>query len=199
MDYLKLFESLSILIASIIALIGVFTWRRETRWKRKYELAEETLCRFYEAHQNIRTIRSPFGFAGEGKTRKRAENESAKESDIYDRAYIINERFERNKEALEKLQVLKFRFITVFGKDHEYCFDNLIKSVNKIFLAANEIARIQLGEYGLMTPEKKGKEIRKNYKIIYSTPKEEDDPIEQDLSDTIKAIEKTCRKIIGQK
>jgi len=199
MDCLKLFESLSIIIASIAAVIGIFTWRKETRWKRKYELAEEVLAKFYEAHQNIKNIRSRFGYVGEGKSRKKSCNETEVESEIYDRAYVVHERFEKNKEAIERLKVLKFRFIAVFGKEHEHLFNDLFKILTNIFFAASELSSIQLSEYCELTPKESSNEIKKQRKIIYSSTKVENDDIEKELQSIIQDVENVCRKIIGNK
>jgi len=198
MDYFKLIESISIILASAAAIYGIFSWRNETRWKRKHELAEEVLAKFYEAHQNLRIIRGPFIYIEEGKSRKKSVNETEEETKIYDNAYVIQERFEKNKESFERLQVLKFRFIAIFGKEHEKVFNDLIIIVNKILFATNEIARIQLGQYGELSPSEKGKEIREHMKIIYSAPRPENDPIEIEFQKIIEYIDKVCRKILGK-
>src|SRR5579863_4149306 len=125
MHIIKLFESISVIVASIAAMWGIISWRKETRWKRKYELAEEVLSCFYETHQIIKNIRSPFGFSGEGEA-YRKEADFLTNNHAYDRFYVIRERYEKNKTAFEKLQVLKFRFIAVFGKKYEKPFHELI-------------------------------------------------------------------------
>ena len=70
-------KSISIIIASGVAIYGINSWRREIKWKRKYELAEETLSLFYEVQDAISIIRSPFVSVSEGKTRKRQERVKA--------------------------------------------------------------------------------------------------------------------------
>ena len=199
MDWINLVESLSIIAASLTAILGILSWRNEERWKRKYELAEDVLSKFYESQQDIKNIRSPLGFSDEGKTRQKSDSETKEESAIYDKAHVAFERFERNKEVIEKLQSLKFRFITVFGREHEKLFDELTKIINEIFFASREIAGIRLGEYGEMEPSEKGKKLRELQKIIYWTTKLEDDPIEQRVQKLIKDVEGVCKKIIGDK
>lgn len=199
MDWIKVVESISIILASLIAIFGISSWRKEARWKRKYELAEDILSKFYESQQVIKNIRSPFGYSDEGKTRKKNDLETKEESSIYDKAYVAFERFERNKEVIEKLQSLKFRFLTVFGKEHENLFDELTKIINEIFYASREIAGIRLGEYGEMDPAEKGRKLRELQKIIYWTTVIEDDPIEQRVLKLIKDVERVCKKIIGDK
>lgn len=190
--------SISAIIASITAIIGINSWRQESKWKRKYELAEDVLANVYVAHQSIRTIRSPIGFGGEGESRKVGENETQNETKVYNQAYVVIERFNRNKKAIENLQVLKFRFIAIFGKTHEKHFDKIAQILNKIFIAASEIARIRLGEYG-NDPQIIGQEIRKNNLIIYSRGNIKEDEIEQELIKSIEYIEKECRTVIGRK
>jgi hypothetical protein len=73
-------KSISIIIASTVAIYGINSWRRETKWKRKYELAEETLSLFYEVQDVISIIRSPFSRNEEGKKRNRIENEKKKKT-----------------------------------------------------------------------------------------------------------------------
>ena len=157
------------------------------------------LSRFYEAHQVLKIIRSPFGHSNEGKTRKRSESETEEEREIYDRAYVVFERFQDKKEAVEKLQSLKFRFMTVFGKEHEKLFNELNKIMNEVFHGANEIARLQLRHYQTIGAEERGREIRDFHKVIYSTLKIEDDPIEQRIVKLIEDVEKVCKKVIGEK
>jgi hypothetical protein len=53
-------------IAALSFLYGVFAWKREFVGKRRIELAEDVLAKFYEAAEAIRAIRSPFGWGEEG-------------------------------------------------------------------------------------------------------------------------------------
>jgi hypothetical protein len=199
MDLLKILESVSIIIASLTASLGILAWRSAERWKRKYELAEEVLTKFYESQQIIRIIKSPFGVGNEGKSRERNINESMEESAIHDRAYIVYERFEKNKDIIEKLQSLKFRFISHFGKENEKLFVELTKIINEIFSASQEIASISLDKYARMDRIEKGKRIKELHQIIYSTHKNEDDPIEKRVTKFIGDVEKICNRIIGGK
>lgn len=195
-ETLEVIKSVGVIIASGVAIWGINSWRREAKWKRKYELAEEVLANFYEAHQAIQFIRSPFGFGHEGSSRPKQDNETKEESQIYDQAYVTRERFERNKKSLEKLQALKFRFITLYGKEYEKHFDKFNQIVSKIFFASDQVAMVKLGHYG------DDKELIKNtmkesYEILYSSTNK-DDKIELELEEAIKAIETKCKEIIGK-
>lgn len=135
----NLIQSACVIIASLTAVYGITSWRREAKWKRKYELAEEVLSLFYECKEKIDIIRSPFGYTGEGKTRKRSENEKPDESEIMDMAYVFIERYEKEKGPFIRLFSLKFRFIAVFGKKAEEPFNEMSKIIREIMLAANRL------------------------------------------------------------
>jgi hypothetical protein len=199
MNWLNALESISIIAASIAASLGIFSWRSTERWKRKYELAEDVLSKFYESREIIKIIRSPFGIGGEGKSRERNNDETPEERAIYDRAYVVFERYENNKDVIEKLFSLRFRFISHFGKENEKLFNELFKIRNDVFSAAREIASIRLGEYDDLTIPEKGKKMRELNNIIYWTHKSDDDPIETRFNKLINDVEGVCKKIIGRK
>ena len=189
-------QSTGVIIASVVAIWGINSWRREAKWKRKYELAEEVLANLYEAHQAIRIIRSPVSFGNEGASREKKENETAEETKIYDQAYISRERFERNKRSLEKLHSLKFRFIALYGKQYEEHFDKFNQAVNKIFFAADQIAMVKLGQYG-DDKELIAKILKESRQDLYAKYKGEDE-IEKELKRAVAEIENKCRSIIGK-
>ena len=93
---------------------------------------------------------------------------------------------------------MKFKFIAVFSKEDERIFDDLKKLVNKIFNAADEIARIQLGTYGVMTTKVRVAAIKEQIVIIYSSSDEGKDSIEIELKKIISDIEKACKNILGK-
>ncbi|MFH4968760.1 hypothetical protein V8G61_11210 [Gaetbulibacter sp. M240] len=193
---LDILQSVGIIIASIVAVWGINSWRREAKWKRKYELAEEVLANMYEAHHAIRIIRSPIGFGNEGSSRSKNDNETPQQTEIYNQAYVARERFERNKKPLEKLHALKYRFIALYGKEYEKHFDKFSQTVHKIFFASDQIARVKLGEYG-NEQELKSKIMIESRADLYGSIKF-DDNIEKELGVAVNAIEQKCRAIIGK-
>lgn len=195
-DFFEIIKSVGVIVASGVAIWGINSWRREAKWKRKYELAEEVLANFYEAHQAIQIIRSPFGYVHEGSSRPKQDNENKEESQIYNQAYVSRERFERNKTSFEKLQSLKFRFIALYGKEYEQHFDKFTQTVNKIFFASDQIANVRLGQYG---DDKNfiAKTNKESQEILYSGINKED-KIESELQIAIMSIETKCKEIIGK-
>ena len=135
----NILESLSVIIAAIAVTLGVGAWQREYVGKRKIELAEDVLALFYEARDVISYIRSPFGFVGEGNTRKADPNESPEDKLIYDNAYVVFERYNKRQEPFNKLYSMRYRYMARFGNNSEKPFLELQKIVNEVFSAAREL------------------------------------------------------------
>ncbi|HET8804458.1 MAG TPA: hypothetical protein VFM72_07760 [Aequorivita sp.] len=191
-------KSISIIIASGVAIWGINSWRREARWKKKYELAEDVLANLYESQQTIKFLRFPAGFQDEGNSRKIGKNETPEQTKIYNQAYAVRERFEIHSEALKKLQTLKYRFIALFGKEYEEHFNLFSKTVNKIFFAADQIAHVNLGDYG-DEKEFNMEIIRESNRTLYSlSSKNHEDEIEKEIQNAVNEIEKVCRNVIGK-
>lgn len=197
-------KSISIIIASGVAIYGINSWRRETKWKRKYELAEETLSLFYEVQDALSIIRSPFGNVNEGKTRKRGENEREEDSEILDQAYTVIERFEKNKEPFFKLRAIKYRFITLFGKESEQHFNDVIKLTNKIMTVSGFLGRRYWKDQGRkkFTDAQFEKHLKKMHEyegIIWEDYDENSDEIKKEFEKIISEIEKICNSVLKKK
>ncbi len=196
----NIIQSICIMIASITAIYGITSWRREAKWKRKYELAEEVLSLFYECKEKISIIRSTIGYVGEGRTRKRFENEKPEETEIMDSAYVFIERYEREKEPFLKLQTLKFRFIAVFGKRANEPFDEIRKIINEIMSAANRLGSRYWKDQSRrnFTDQQFDRHLAemKKYENIVWASFEEDDDIEKKVNACIKKIETYCLDIM---
>ncbi len=197
-------KSLSVIVASGVAIYGINSWRREAKWKRKYELAEEALSLFYEVQDAISIIRSPFGYTGEGKTRKRNENEREEDSEILDQAYVVIERFEKNKEPFYKLRALKYRFITLFGKDSEQYFNDVVKLTNRIMTVSGFLGRRYWKDQGSrkFTDEEFERHLKKmeEYEaIIWEDYGDNGDEIKEKLEQIIKGMERVCNSVLKKK
>jgi hypothetical protein len=196
-------KSISIIIASIVAIYGINSWRREIKWKRKYELAEEALSLFYEVEDAISIIRSPLSSNSEGTTRKQGENERNEDTEILDRAYVVIERFENNKEPFFKLRALKYRFITLFGKESEKYFNDVIKLTNKIMTVSGFLGRRYWKEQGKrnFTDVQFEQHLRKmeEYEgVIWENHGDSEDVIKNNLEQIIKGIEEVCNTILDK-
>lgn len=195
MPWLEIIKNLSILFSTWIVICGIGAWRREFIGKRKIELVEDVLALFYEAKDAIHAIRSPFGFEGEGSTRKPLESERPEDKKTLDNAYVVIERYKKYQEIFNKLYAMRYRFMTQIGKDKAKPFDDLRTIVNEIFGASFGLALLRTHENLNALPqnqlEKHQEKVVKS-KAIFWEGFADPDPINPRLEKVITEMEKIC-------
>jgi len=202
-NYLDIIQALTVTTASIVAVYGISSWRRETKWKRKYELAEEVLSCFYDVSERFDIIRNPAGYVGEGKTSKKNNNESQEESEILDNAYVVIERFEKEKAPFIKLKSLKYRFMVLYGRESGEPFDEIVRLTNKLFLASHRLGHRYWKDQGRrsFTEEQFQKHLEKMHEqeAIFWSDFGEEDAFKNEVNKTVSRMEKICEKIIRKR
>jgi hypothetical protein len=103
------------LAALLVAIKGVRNWNQERRDLRRAELAEKTLATTYRAKDAIAFVRSPFGFGGEGQSRKHGANESEEKSAALDSAFAPIERANKAAAIFEEIQSLRYSISAAFS------------------------------------------------------------------------------------
>lgn len=186
-----------------MAINGINSWRREAEWKKKYELAEEVLSCFYEISERFDIIRNPAGHVGEGQTRKRSENESPAESEVLGNAYVIIERYEKEKAPFTKLKSLKYRFMVLYGKEAGEPFDDIAKMTDRLFLASRKLGRKYWKDQGRRKFseeqfQKHLKEMEKQEAIFCANVGNKDE-FKDSINQIIVKIEAICREIIEKR
>ena len=195
-------RDISLIIGIWVSIYGIDSWRREYIGKRRIELAESVLAMFYEAKDVISYIRSPFGFEGEGSSRKKKESETPEEAKLLDQAYVVFERYDKTKDVFNKLKSVRYQFMALHGTSAIKPFDELNKIVNNIFFAARMLSTFWLRQGRVpMEEEQFEKHIKDmhKYEAIFWDEFDENDSINNKLSDVIKSIEEICRPIIESK
>jgi hypothetical protein len=193
--WIKLFQGISVIVASIVAIYGINAWRREFVGKRRIELAEEVLALFHEATDIIRYIRDPGGFSKEGSSRETEGQETPLVKEARDRAFVPMERYNKHRATFSKLYSLKYRFVAYFGKDAAAPFDDLRGILNEIFRAARRLARYWSIESGTPMTEQQVKK-REMSEAIFWEDEAEKDPINPKLDRLVNDIEARCKKVI---
>lgn len=200
---LNIIQALSVTTASIVAVYGISSWRRETKWKRKYELAEEVLSCFYDISERFDIIRNPAGFVGEGQTRKRSEYETPSESKILDNAYVVIERYEREKAPFIKLKSLKYRFMVLYGKEAGEPFNEIVRLTNKLFFASHRLGRRYWKDQGKkqLTQQQFERHLleMEEQEAIFWADYGDKDEFKLEVNQTIAKIENICKRIIEKK
>jgi hypothetical protein len=191
-DWADIFQSASLILASFFAIYGIDAWRREYVGKRRIELAEEVLALFYQAKDIIETIRSSFGFKGEGETRKPGPQERPEDKEALDRAFVMIERYNKHQEVFSRIHALRYRFLALFGVEAAKPFVDLNLVINELLLAARRMARLSTRSEADF--EKHHAEMVEVDRIYYAST--DDDPIAPKVIALVNEIERTCKDII---
>ena len=199
-EIFNIIESCAVIAASVMAYRGLDSWRKETKFKREYELAEETLSALYDAKERIDIIRSPIGMVSEGSSRKPNPNETEEEKQIQNRIFIARERYNNNIEPFTKLQSLRHRFVVVFGKEFDNDFKSIFNIISQIFYASYVIYG-QRKNFHTLNPAQIDVEVErmKKYEAILWCDFDKEDETKKEINRIINSIESVCIKIIRKK
>jgi hypothetical protein len=141
-DVAEFLKSVSILVASGVAIWGISAWRREHVGKKRLDTAEEMLSLFYQARDAIRDIRNPGSFASESSGRVRNPEESEEDAKARDMAYIPIARYQRQSEVFGKLRSVRYRAMAQFGPPIGKPFDDLDRIIAEIMSATSVLPRL---------------------------------------------------------
>ena len=199
----ELVQAFSVFSACWAFIAGIDAWKREFIGKRRIEVAEATLEKFYAVIDAIAYMRNAFSHTGEGKTRQRAPHEREEESELLDRGYIIYERYDQKKEVFAEFFTSKYRFMACFGKESEELFNRTNQTVNKIFGAARVLSTHYWPRQG--RPHRTEEEFQKHldqmfkYEAIFLDGYSEDDVIRKELSEVLEIFEKIIAPCFQEK
>lgn len=175
-----------------IAYRGLTKWRGETVGKRKIELAEEVLADFYQARDIIKAARSPFGYAHEGLSRQKGEDETEEDTRILNSYFAATERLASKADFFAETWARRYRFTAVFGPEAAKAYDDLFEVRNEIIVSVRSL--ISAHGHRLSASDQVAKARWEN--TIWSSA--EDDPIPGRLDRVVETIEKTCRPAIRE-
>jgi hypothetical protein len=200
-DVAELAQYASVILASLFAIYGFDAWRREHIGKRRIELAEEVLALFYQARDVLESIRSSFGYSGEGETRKPRPDEKPEHKAALDQAFVLVERYNRHIELFSRIHALRYRFMAQFGTKASTPFDDLNRVVNELLRSSQRMARHAIrSDRPFRTPadeEQHDKELLEIDRVYYGGG--DDDPIAPRIKKIVDEMERTCRSVIESK
>lgn len=202
-NWLKVAETAAIIAASVTAIIGIGSWRRELRGKKRYELAEETLSLFYRVKDVISAIRSPFGHTGEGTSRPASPGEDPEQKKARDLAYSLWERYLKHEETFNRLRTLRYQCMAILGKEAAGPFDDLNKIVQKFAVAVDMLSYAwgRMNQIGVAGPHEKIEsldKIVKEHRAVFWEGMGKPDPINEIVSHMIKEAENLCVPILSE-
>jgi hypothetical protein len=187
------------MIAAATAVWGINSWRHEFVGKKRIDLAEDVLARFYEAREAIAYIRSPLSYQGEGAIRIPGEKESEREKEILDRAYVPRKRYMERQDVFNNLFPLRYRFMAQFGTESGDAFHELNSIINDIFTAAEMLTDYwqDQGHKTWISKEEFEEHLRgmKEQQAIFWGRFSRGDPIRPRLDTAVAKVEAICRDV----
>ncbi|CAA6603763.1 conserved hypothetical protein [Rhodospirillaceae bacterium LM-1] len=161
--------------------------------KKRQDLAEEVLSGFYEVRDVMMSIRSPGGYEGEGKTRKRDPLESENEAQRKDAYFAILERLEARHEVIAKLRSRKYRMAAWFGGDAIKPFQMLHEAIVNVTVSAQMLVRTAGDGSRQINPSSHQKW---EAAIWWGAP--DPDPVATKIDEAIVGIENICQPILQE-
>jgi hypothetical protein len=189
--------SLAAIVASIVAIYGINSWRHEFRGKRRIELAEYVLALFYQARDAIASIRNPLSM-GDELSAPTKENESIEVKEAKDKVYFIFKRYKDREQLFSKLISVRYRFMAQIGADKVGPLDEIQTTVNEILITARLLANVW-AKYLKCKNTKRQEEFEKKIfeyeeKIYWGLP--EEDKISKRVDKAVADMEQICKPII---
>jgi hypothetical protein len=195
----EILENIGLIVASVTAIYGINTWRRELRGRKQYEIAEEALSLFYNCRDRIREIRNPFAGNEEGSTRKTGTNESPEETKFLNNAYVVYERYFKHQELFARLSTIRYRFAALFGREKLKPFEDFIRALNEVFHAAQTLPSYWMRQGRVKMSDKEFerhlKEMGKNESIFWGIGGEKDE-FDVKIERIILEVENICAPIL---
>lgn len=197
----EIIEILSLIIVPIMAVIGIIAWRWEFRGKKKFELAEEVLALSFDCRDRLWSIRDQLALGSEGSTRKRSANETTKESEWLDQAFIVTERYQEQKDAFLRLFTLRYRFAALFGIDKAEPIAELKAIVGKIHWSAHILPwvlkeRDETQKFASDEEKERVSEIIHRHRHVIYRKDPNDDEVSDEVDEIVRKIEGTCAAIL---
>ncbi len=185
------------LVASVMAIVGIGTWRRDFSGKRNIELAEETLILFYRAADAIRAMRSPGAFEHEFAHVVQKDGESPHTFTARKMVAPLFQRHEHYSELFASIQATRYRYMARFGKNAGAPFDDLRRLDVRILVTARGYVRLSTqydpeGIPGVAERQREGME--RNEAVFWDSG--DDDEINTELKRIVAVVEGQCRGII---
>jgi len=179
----KSITALSALAIATVAIWGLKSWKKETKWKRENELLFDLLEQLYRIKESISQIRSSFGYLGEGMNEKVDPKGGMTGQNLKNIASTVNKRLEKYKDDFAQLFSLKIKACIYYPEFDMEVFAEINQIKTDLIIAARKIYRIGEGS--------KDPNIEKYEKIIFE---EDDDQIVTKIKEIIEKVENEFRK-----
>jgi hypothetical protein len=100
-----------------VLIVGYFIWIDQTKFKRRFEVAEKVMLVFIAARDTLEYARSDMYTGAEVEDRQKPTGESDKEARIRDRWYVVQKRLYDRRETLVALREAELLGALYLGRD----------------------------------------------------------------------------------
>ena len=123
----------SAFVVAVVAVFGVWTWRRELIGKTKFELARKTMLLGSKLISDFESARNPFTWAGESVGRTKEDNESASRTQTLDQWYARAHRLQPLVEDLRQFEELHWEAEAILSAPAAKCVSEALAVYRKQF------------------------------------------------------------------
>lgn len=191
-EILSTVEALAVISASIAAIVGINSWRREARWKRKAEVAEEVLLAFYKVQSVFEVIRHPVVWHEELPTEGSDQ--------LQERAAVTSRRYQANMDAFNNLRTLRWKYRIVFPKANEEPFEEVEVLLRKILSSSYMLGAVVWPRQGTGL---QGEEFERHLKEMHELESwhwrfdDERDPFKPRFEKALRQVEAECSRYVA--
>jgi hypothetical protein len=182
------------ILAAILGIIGIQTWKKQYKGKNNYELAQRLLVLAYKVRNAINIVRNPYVSAGEmseAAMSEKIEGNFTNESDMKKVNQAVYRRRWTNIEKIyPEIETTLFEAEAVWGKEILAGYDKLKACIRTL--------NTNLSLF-FTTPDREETRLIRNKieKYIYGIPdKSGPDPFADEVDNAIKEIEKYLRQFM---
>lgn len=184
--------TLTAVIASIVAVLGLNTWNRQLRGQVEYELTRKLLKSAFKIREALKGVRSPFMFGYEQPLPEKADAEKMTYEQIrqYGTARAYQARWDKVNEARAELQTDLLEAEVIWGDVIQQKFSKLFELQGELFSIVQSYL-VTMDPNQPQTTRNAYQEIMKTKRDIMYDLSSADKPDEftNDVTNAVKAIE----------
>ncbi|WP_285908111.1 hypothetical protein, partial [Pseudodesulfovibrio pelocollis] len=194
-DFFSIIRDLALTVGAIAALYGINVWKKEARWRKHSETAEQALLTVYEFENAIREIRSPFVWKSETEGIDKNINESEKDRTIKERMHVIATRHQRHQSTFNNLRTVRQKCKVVFCNQYDKVFEDCFSILREIGISTNLLQNhYWVIDYNDQHPLEKEERLQ-HERIIWAYG-EKHDPLAPRISKAVEEAEQSFRDFI---
>ncbi len=176
-------------IGSVVAIIGLRTWRIQLKGKTDYELAKRLLKNIYSLRQRIEWFRNPLMMSDEISAARKSFDASDEklEDRKYDSHFVYQKRWNNIVEIYNEVNVDKIESEVLWGTEVSIEIDNIRSLLSKLNISMQEVMDLNIRE----NLSEDLYEILKEHRTVISSRgfKDKPDDFTKKLNECIESLE----------